>query len=145
VRRLDGFIQRLLRFTPGPGFPDTDQNIYDIKEGFAAAMDDDLNISVATAVLFEFVRRMNIPLSQGLLTAKERDRVLEVLRKVDGVLGVMKFEEELLTEEAFRMIQERETLRKAAQWAEADRIRRLLLEMGVEVSDTPDGVVWRLR
>ncbi|PKN35901.1 MAG: hypothetical protein CVU61_01865 [Deltaproteobacteria bacterium HGW-Deltaproteobacteria-19] len=71
--------------------------------------------------------------------------MLEVLRKVDGVLGVMKFEEELLTEEAFRMIQERETLRKAAQWAEADRIRRLLLEMGVEVSDTPDGVVWRLR
>lgn len=145
VRRLDGFIQRLLRFTPGMGFPDTDQNIYDINEGFAAAMDDDLNISVATAVLFEFVRKMNIPLSQGLLTAKERDRVLEVLRKVDGVLGIMKFEEELLTGEAFRMIQERETLRKAAQWAEADRIRTLLLEMGVELSDTPDGVVWRLK
>jgi cysteinyl-tRNA synthetase len=145
VRRLDGFVQRLLRFTPGQGFVDTDQFIYDLKEGFAAAMDDDLNISVATAVLFEFVRKMNIPLTQGLLSEKERERVLEALRKTDSVLGVIKFEEERLSEDSYRLIQEREALRREARWAEADRIRKLLLERGVEISDTPDGVVWRLR
>ena len=47
--------------------------------------------------------------------------------------------------EAERLLAERETVRKAGKWAEADTIRRKLSEMGIEVRDFPEGTVWSLR
>jgi len=145
VLKLNGFIQRLIRFKAGWGDPDLEQTMYDLRQGFIAAMDDDLNISGALAALFAFVKKVSIPLAQGLLTLAQRDQVLEVMRKVDDVLGVMKFEEEQIGEDALRLMNRRESLRTAKQWADADEIRLKLLDMGVVVADTPEGVVWRLK
>ena len=145
VRKLDGFIQRLIRFTPGNGYPDTDQMIYDVKQEFAGAMDDDFNVSGALAALFGFIRRVGLPLSRGQFSESERNRILETVQRLDSVLGVMNFEEEQLGEAARLLMREREMRRTEGRWEEADRIRDSLAEMGVEISDTPDGVVWRLK
>ena len=59
-------------------------------------------------------------------------------------MGIMNFEEEQIGEEERLLLQERKMLRKEGNWEEADRIRIKLAGMGVEISDTPDGVVWRL-
>jgi cysteinyl-tRNA synthetase len=145
VRKLNGFIQRLIRYRPGTGFSDTDQCIYDVNQSFIDAMDDDLNISAALASLFEFVKKISIPLSQSRLNEKERDNILAMMKKMDGVLGVMDFEEEVIGEEAWKLLQEREALRLSGQWKASDDIRDRLLTMGIEVSDTPEGMVWRLK
>ncbi len=145
VLKLNGFIQRLLRFKAGAGDPDLEQTLYDLRQGFTAAMDDDLNISGALAALFAFVKKVSIPLAQGALTREQRDAVLEAMQKVDAVLGVMKFEEEQIREEARQLMIRREALRKDGQWEQADEIRQRLLEMGVVVADTPEGMVWRLK
>ena len=108
-------------------------------------MDDDLNISGALAVLFAFVKKVSIPLAQGVLTAAQRDAVLDVMKKIDGVLGVMDFEEEQIGEEALRLMNRRDALRQARQWAEADEIRQKLLDMGIIVADTSEGMVWHLK
>ncbi|MDD5169885.1 MAG: cysteine--tRNA ligase, partial [Syntrophales bacterium] len=144
VRKLDHFIQHLLRFKPGEGFGETDQLIYNVRQGFGNAMDDDLNISGALASLFDFVNKINIPLSCGQLSEKERDRVLEVMKAIDGVLGILSFEEEKVNEKALRLIEERDFLRKSGSWVEADAVRQQLAEMGIEISDTPEGTIWRL-
>jgi cysteinyl-tRNA synthetase len=144
IRRLDGFVQRLLRFIPGNGYSDTDQLIYDVKQRFVGAMDDDFNISGALASLFTFVNRVGLPLAQGQFSEAERNRILETLKLLDSVLGIMNFGEESIGEEVRLLLAERQKLRKEGLWAEADRIRNLLLGMGVEISDTQDGVVWRL-
>ena len=65
VKKLNGFVQRLIRFTPGDGYPDTDQLIYDVKQEFAGAMDDDFNIAGALATLFGFINRVGLPLANG--------------------------------------------------------------------------------
>jgi cysteinyl-tRNA synthetase len=145
VRKLNGFIQRLIRYRPGTGFSDTDQCIYDVNQSFIDAMDDDLNISAALASLFEFVKKISIPLSQSRLNEKDRDNILAMMKKMDGVLGVMDFEEEVIGEEAWKLLQEREALRLSGQWKASDDIRDRLLTMGIEVSDTPEGMVWRLK
>jgi cysteinyl-tRNA synthetase len=145
VRRLNRFIQRLIRFTPGRGYADTDQLIYDVKHGFSSAMDDDFNISGALASLFEFVGRISTTLSQGQLNEKERDDVLEVMKKIDTVLGVMNFTEETLSEEALQLLEERKVLRRTGNWKASDEIRDKLLEMGIEVSDTAQGMKWRIK
>ena len=145
VRKLNGFIQRLIRYRPGAGFADTDQCIYDVNQSFANALDDDMNISGALASLFEFVKQISLPVSRSELNAKERDDVLDMIKKIDSVLGVMDFREEVVSEEVLKLLRERESLRRSGHWQASDEIRERLLSRGVVVSDTPDGMVWRLK
>ena len=145
LRRLNGFIQRLLRSSDGMGYPDTDQFLYELKKQFSDEMDDDLNISGALAALFDFVKRVNPPLINGLLQVGQKEHVLETMRKIDSVLGVMTFQEQNLTPEAYRLLQAREDHRKKAEWAAADQIRKQLSEMGIEVHDTSEGMTWTLK
>lgn len=145
VRKLNGFLQRLIRYRPGTGFSETDQCIYDVSQSFTDTLDDDLNISGALASLFEFVKKISLPLSRSRLNARERDDVLAMMKKMDGVLGVMDFREEVFSEEVLKLLRERESLRRAGQWQASDELRGRLLSMGVEVSDTPEGMVWRLK
>jgi len=143
VRKVDEFVQRLIHFTPGPGDPDIDQYVYDVKNGFVEGMDDDLNVSAAFASLFGFVKKVNGSLSRNLLNVVQRNRVLEVLRGIDAVLGIMSFEEEGLSLEASTLIRQREEMRQKGQWKEADEVRRKLSEMGIILQDTPEGTAWR--
>jgi len=67
------------------------------------------------------------------------------MRKIDSVLGVMTFREQSVSQEALRLLQTREELRKKADWKAADSIRKQLDEMGIEVHDTPGGITWDLK
>jgi cysteinyl-tRNA synthetase len=143
IRHLDEFIQHLMRYRSGRGCPDVDQFLYDLNHGFSEAMDDDFNISQVFAHLFDFVKKINKPLNKGDLGVAERDRVLETMRKIDSVLGIMNFSEEKLDQESFDLLQLREEARKAGNWEQSDRIRRTLAEKGVLVQDTVNGTIWR--
>ncbi|MCX7634165.1 MAG: cysteine--tRNA ligase [Syntrophales bacterium] len=143
VRRLDRFVQRVIHFQSGPGYGETEQLLYNLRQGFFGALDDDLNIAGALAALFAFVNLIGRPLSEGRLTAREKTSVLEALKSLDMVLGVVNFEEDQIDERIKKLIEERELLRRQKRWQEADDIRRRLLEEGIEVSDTPEGPSWR--
>jgi len=145
VRKLDRFIQQLIHYTPGSGYPDTDQLIYDVKQRFSDAMDDDFNVSGALAALFDFVRQIRISLSKWQLSGKQRNDVLDVMKRIDSVLGIMNFKEEPLSEEALKLLKEREVLRASGDWEASDEIRNKLSGMGIEISDTASGMMWRLK
>jgi cysteinyl-tRNA synthetase len=145
IRKLNGFIQRLIRYRPGAGFPDTDQLLYNVNQGFTDAMDDDFNISGALASLFEFVKKVSIPLSRAQLNEKERDHIFDIMKKIDSVLGVINFEEEMISEEVEELLRQREAMRRTGHWEASDEIRKKLMTMGIEISDTPEGMIWRLK
>jgi len=145
VRKLDHFVRRLLRSRPGEGYGDTEQLVYDLRQGFSGALDDDLNISGALAVLFAFVRKVGHPLAQGRLSTRDRDRILDAMKDMDNVLGILRFDAETADDEVLRLIAQREAHRRDGQWAEADALRRRLEDLGIEISDTPGGAVWRPR
>jgi cysteinyl-tRNA synthetase len=109
-------------------------------------MDDDLNVSVALATLFDFVRDVNNLLDANAVSRSEAEAVQALMAGFDGVLGVVgKVEaEEVLPEEAEALIKEREEARRMRDWTRADAIRVRLREMGVVVEDTAAGVRWRL-
>lgn len=142
VNRLNGFIQRVIHSHPGNGCPEVDQFIYDLRRGFVNAMDDDFNISGVIASIFEFVRNVNPPVAGDQLNKEERTKVLGVMQEIDSVLGIMSFKQEEPTDEARRLLSEREGLRRAGKWKEADRIRERLSEMGFVIMDTPEGTKW---
>lgn len=143
VRNLDNFVQRLIKLKPGTALPEMDQYIYDLNQGFSGAMDDDLNISGALAALFDFIGKVSRSISEGQLSAADRDRSLDILRKIDSVLGVIDFEEEVLSEEARKLLKNREEARGRRDWKESDRLRDRLAELGITVQDTPEGTTWK--
>ncbi len=113
------------------------------KGEFEAAMDDDLNTSRALAAVHNLVREVNTLLSERGPTEKERSDVLEVLRKVDSVLGIVGEEEEgILDAEIEALIGEREEARQNRDFGKADRIRDELFSKGIILEDTKDGVRW---
>jgi cysteinyl-tRNA synthetase len=116
------------------------------KRCFGDAMDDDLNVSIAIASLFDFVRDINNLLDASDVSKHEATCAYEFLLGVDKVLGVVGNvqKKETLLKEAQELIAKREAARKAKDWKTADAIRQQLKTMGVVIEDTSQGVRWRL-
>ena len=142
VQRLDTFTRSLAQSTPGRTCPDMEQYIYDLRHRFAAAMDDDLNVPAGLAALFDFVRLMNRLLDRREADRADLDRALEALREINSILWVMTFEAEDIEPEIRQLIEAREEARGTKEWAEADRLRRELLDRGIAVKDTSEGTRW---
>ena len=116
-------------------------------EAFAAkfdeAMDDDFNTADAIAAVFELVKYANSSVSSANTKAFIAAVREEIITLCD-ILGIIAQEkEELLDEEIERLIEERQAARKAKNFARADEIRNELLEKGITLLDTREGVKWK--
>ena len=110
---------------------------------FEEAMDDDFNTADALAAVFELVKFGNTNVQEGS-SAEFAAHTLEVMTKLCDVLGlILDKKEEILDEEIENLIAERQAARKAKDFARADEIRGLLLEKGIELKDTREGVKWK--
>ena len=110
---------------------------------FEESMDDDFNTADALAAVFELVKFANTNVQEG--SSKEfAGHTLEVMTKFCDVLGLtLEKKEEILDEEIENLIAERQAARKAKDFARADEIRGLLLDKGIELKDTREGVKWK--
>ena len=110
---------------------------------FEESMDDDFNTADALAAVFELVKFANTNVQEG--SSKEfAGHTLEVMAKLCDVLGLtLEKKEEILDEEIENLIAERQAARKAKDFARADEIRGLLLDKGIELKDTREGVKWK--
>ncbi|HVL52675.1 MAG TPA: cysteine--tRNA ligase [Vitreimonas sp.] len=113
------------------------------RAAFTAALDDDLNVSAALAVLFDLVREVNRRIDERSLSSADAQRILELLTDLDAVLGVLSSDEPALEPELQRLLEARVAAREARDWAESDRLRDELAGRGIAVEDTRDGQRWR--
>ena len=110
---------------------------------FEEAMDDDFNTADALAAVFELVKFGNTNVQEGS-SAEFAAHTLEVMTKLCDVLGlILDKKEEILDEEIENLIAERQAARKTKDFARADEIRGLLLDKGIELKDTREGVKWK--
>jgi cysteinyl-tRNA synthetase len=114
------------------------------REAFEAALDDDLNVSKALAALFDLVRDTNRRIADRRLSTSDAGRILELLRDLDRVLGVLTEASEALPAGAAALLEARAAARAGRDWAGSDRLRDELATLGVAVEDTRDGQRWRL-
>lgn len=117
------------------------------RRGFEQAMDDDFNTPGALSHLFELVRAINQVRDAGA-SAAALGAAQAVLRELAGVLGLRLEVEPRAARQAAPfidlLVEIREELRQAKQWALADRIRQRLQEMGVVLEDGRSGTHWRI-
>ena len=110
---------------------------------FEEAMDDDFNTADALAAVFELVKFANTNVQEGS-SAEFAAYTLEVMTKLCDVLGlILDKKDDILDEEIENLIAERQAARKAKDFARADEIRGLLLDNGIELKDTREGVKWK--
>lgn len=113
------------------------------KQKFEASMDDDFNTADAIAAVFEIVRVSNSTVNEES-TLSYIKHILSVLSKLCDVLGIKtKRKEVILDEDIEKLILSRTKARKNKDFKRADEIRNELLEMGIVLEDTREGVKWK--
>ncbi|MBQ9199256.1 MAG: cysteine--tRNA ligase [Lachnospiraceae bacterium] len=110
---------------------------------FDDAMEDDLNTADAISAIFELVKFANTNVDENS-TVELASKVYDMIVKLCDVLGIKaKTEAELLDADIEKLIQERQDARKNKDYKRADEIRNLLLEKGIILEDTREGVRWK--
>lgn len=115
------------------------------REKFKAAMDDDLNTADAISSIFELTRDINAYMgahanaSRALLQG-----MYDLFMELTGVLNLVQATQEADADAAQieSLIAARSAAKKEKNFAEADRIRDELLEMGIAIKDTRQGTQW---
>lgn len=117
--------------------------VQELVSKYEAAMDDDFNTADAISAIFELVKLSNSTTDEN--SSKEYVTYLkETIIRLCDVLGILtEKEEEILDDEIEAMIAGRQQARKDKNFALADEIRGKLLEKGIVLEDTREGVKWK--
>ena len=110
---------------------------------YEEAMEDDFNTADAISAIFEMVKFTNTNANADSSKAYV-DALYAQLEKQAEICGlILEKKVEILDEEIEQLIQERQAARKAKNFARADEIRNQLLEQGIVLEDTREGVKWK--
>lgn len=152
--RLAGFVHRAVAAVGE--VPDVSSvPVAELPEDFVAAMNDDLNVSAALAVIHEYVRRGNNALAhhddveteqyqrlvRSMLDVLGLDPQAEPWREQAGVSSSRNRALEVLVE---KVLDERTAARAEKNWERADQLRDTLSAAGITVEDAADGYTWKV-
>jgi cysteinyl-tRNA synthetase len=145
VERLQNFKRLVTEAkTENGSQPETKSIIDKSLADFEAALDDDLNTSMALAAIHNLAREINSLLANEQLLSDDRQAVLEAIEKFDSVFNIFGSDEtEMLDAEIESLINERQEARHNRNFARSDEIRDLLAEKGIILEDTKEGVRWK--
>ena len=163
MSKLKDVIARIKEMEKGDGKVETNESVSLKKaavrtiEEFRQAMNDDFNTGLATGVLFDFVKDINIyynAVNSGVAIDKEAViEAKETFKTILDILGIL--ESEWNTQESYAgsdydalmemILSVRETARKEKQYKLADEIRDKLAELGIIVEDSATGARWKKR
>ncbi|MCW2825150.1 MAG: cysteine--tRNA ligase [Aeromicrobium sp.] len=147
-QRIEGFVRRAARIT-GPG------DLGGVPDAFAAAMDDDLSVPAALAVLQGRVSEGNSLLAGG--GSADLATALADVRSMLDVLGLDPLSPtwdrggddaayaQVIDSLVEGMLEQRQEARATKDFATADRVRDQLTAAGIEIEDTPQGARWSVK
>lgn len=119
------------------------RTVGELRTKYEEAMEDDFNTADAVSAVFEVVKLANSTAGQD--SGREYvDYLIQTLETLCAILGInTQRKEESLDEEVEKLIAARQQARKEKNFALADQIRQKLLDMGIILEDTREGVKWK--
>lgn len=145
LRRIDECVKKLKRLAQEKKIETDHHELHDhslhrpLIDSFTAALDDDLNVSSAWAVLFDWVREMNRRLDDKSLQAFEAAANLNSWKRIEMAMGIFAETNQAVPASILRLMNERESARRGKDYARADALRQRVLNEGWMIEDTPKG------
>ncbi len=143
LQRIYDFMDELKTIEKEGKNPQVEKLVNLAKEKFEAGLDDDLNVSVGLAAIFDLIYEVNKLLRENKVFKTDKELILNQLDDFDNVLGYLKKPEESLDDKAVQLVEQREKARQEKNWQLADQLRKQLLEMGIILEDTSSGTKWK--
>ena len=146
-KRLDKIYRMKKRVSPGKGSAVNKT----FKQALLDAMADDLNISIALAVIDEMVANTNDALDENPKDKTLKKETLANIEFIDTLLGFGGKEpfsyfqigvDEALKTEIAKLIEARTDAKKEKNFERSDALRDELTTLGISIMDTPDGTLW---
>ena len=140
-------LKDLLNKVSGDALTEAEQenkkNVDELVAKFETAMDDDFNTADAVSAIFELVKLANSTANEES-TRAYAELLAGTIEKLSDVLGIItERKAEVLDSEVEELIAARQRARKEKNFALADEIRQKLLDMGIVLEDTREGVKWK--
>lgn len=158
IERLRDFEMRVTssKLLPGQSEDMSERSREAIRQ-FEASMDDDLNTAEALASVFEYVRTVNTAIDENRFCEENRWEAAKVLEVFDSVFDVLKRSDldpaslgtgeqnstSISEAQIEALIEERKVAKKSRNFARSDEIRAELMDKGIILEDTKDGVRWK--
>jgi len=147
VNRIIDFLRKLKQVRGGTSTRKFRSLLAKTEKEFLSAVNDDLNLPKAIAIVFKFITYVNKMVDSKQVTEGDAEKAIKLILWFDNVLGLKLNDylvEEALPEEARLLIESREKARQAKDFKLADQIRNTLREKyGILLEDTKDGTRWR--
>ena len=109
------------------------------KKAFEEALDDDLDMPVALASIFKFVRDINKYLETNQVLEQNKSEIIDYFETIDKVLGILSNKTIELDDDVRLLVEQRDEARIKKDWKKSDEIREELLKKGFIVEDTKEG------
>jgi cysteinyl-tRNA synthetase len=123
-----------------------EQRTQTAREQFESSLDDDLNSAEALAAIFEYIRDANSTMDSGEFQSGNVASANALMHEFDAIFDVLKptvKHDAISDAEVEGLISERTQARKAKNFKRADEIRAELLERGIILEDTKEGMRWK--
>ncbi len=120
------------------------KKVDELQQEFENCLDDDLNISGALGAVFTLIKEINVFRQGNTLSKEDAIYIKKFVEKTDSILNILSDpDENVLQDEEQKLLDERNQARTDRNWAEADRLRDILLEKGIVLRDGPEGTIWK--
>jgi len=122
-----------------------ENTIKKLKEGFYKQLDDDFNTPKAFATIFDFIKKTNQFLDNGIVSKKQADDIYKFFEKINNIFGIIDFkkitagQKKTVPTKIKILIQTREKYRKEKEWQKADEVRLEVEKQGYAIKDTDSG------
>ncbi len=148
LQRIDDFLRRLreLANEPDNGLDRAKSITAASESSFREGLEDDLNISLAIAALFDCMRETNKSIDNREISGDAASCILDYCRSLDVVFGLLDVDgaETAVPREIQDLVDERLAARTARDFARADELRDKIHAAGWRIEDTPKGTRVRI-
>lgn len=143
IEKMEDFLKKLKIVKAKKSSREVKASVKKLKENFYSELSDDFNTPKAFAVLFEFMKQINIFLEQGLVSKKDAFAVYKFFEEINDIFGILDFKKlnRPVPAAIKKIVLAREKYRQDKEWQKADEVRDELENKGYTVEDTNDGPV----